>query len=69
MDSNGEQLVANGTMCLKLFDTEMEKEIAVGVNWPYDTLNKDECIISKTLSSDFGIQVGDIVQLRILWTA
>ena len=48
-DSGGEEIAPNGTMCLKMIDTEQEKKIDVGVSWPFEKLKKGECIIS----SDF----------------
>lgn len=48
-DSDGEEIAPNGTMCLKMIDTEQEKKIDAGVSWPFEKLKKGECIIS----SDF----------------
>ena len=33
-------------MCFKWIDTEQEKEINVGVSWPYDKLEPNECLVS-----------------------
>ena len=45
-DSEGEELAKEGTICLKMIDTKREREIAVGVGWPYKKLAYGECIIS-----------------------
>ena len=51
-------MAADGTMCLKIFDTEQEKKIDVGVSWPFEKLGPDECIISEDFAN-VGIKVGD----------
>jgi len=45
-------------MCLKMIDTEQEKSIDLGVSWPYEKLQKGECIIAVDFASD-GVEVGD----------
>ena len=45
-NTQGTQLVENGTMCLKWLDTEQEKAINVGVSWPYEKLEQYECLVS-----------------------
>mmetsp|Transcript_34277 Transcript_34277/g.42350 ORF Transcript_34277/g.42350 Transcript_34277/m.42350 type:complete len:127 (+) Transcript_34277:367-747(+) len=57
-DKNGEKLSSDGTMCLKMIDTEQEKSIDLGVSWPYEKLQKGECIIAVDFASD-GVEVGD----------
>ena len=47
-------------MCLKFIDTEQEKKINVGVKWPYERLEKNECIISSSFAKK-GVSVGDEV--------
>ena len=37
-DSAGVELAVNGTMCLKMIDTDQEKKIEAGVNWPFEKL-------------------------------
>ena len=48
------------TMCLKFIDSEQERKIGVGVHWPFEKLEKNECIISSNFASK-GIKVGDVV--------
>ena len=47
-------------MCLKFIDSEQERKIGVGVDWPFEKLEKNECIISSNFASK-GINVGDVV--------
>ena len=47
-------------MCVKFIDTEQEKEIAVGVGWPYEKMGPGECIIGSEFKSQ-GVNVGDDV--------
>lgn len=65
-DASGTQLVTNGTMCMKFIDTEQEKEIDLGVSWPYEKLEPGECIISADFDDE--VKVGDKVQILISWT-
>ena len=54
-------------MCLKFIDSEKEKDIGVGVSWPYEKLEKNECLIA----SDFalkGVSVGDEVRIIVQWS-
>ena len=48
-DTDGNDLAPPDTMCLKFIDTDQEREIGVGVMWPYEKLQLGECLIS----SDF----------------
>ena len=57
-NTQGEQIVSNGTMCLKWIDTEQEKKINLGVSWPYEKLEPYECIVSSDLK-DNGVKKGD----------
>ena len=45
-DYKGDLLAPNGTMCLKFIDSEKEKEIELGMSWPYEKLEPYECLIS-----------------------
>ena len=45
-DYKNDLLAPNGTMCLKFIDTEKEKEIELGMSWPYEKLEPHECLIS-----------------------
>ena len=65
-DQDGKEIAANGTMCLKMIDTDQEKKIDAGVSWPYKKLDYGECI----LPSDFhhSVKVGDRVFINIVWS-
>ena len=65
-DASGAYLAANGTMCLKFIDSDKEKEINVGVSWPYDKMKKGECIIADDFALK-GVNVGDIVTIKVQW--
>ena len=56
-------------MCVQFSDTQMEKDIQVGVGWPYEALGKNECILSSSIEEEYGVQEGDTVQLKFLWSA
>lgn len=47
-------------MCLKMIDTEKEKNIDLGVSWPYEKLEYGECIIAAAFA-ETGVKVGDTV--------
>ena len=37
-------------------DSQREKEIDLGPDWPYDPMEKDECIINKEIADEFDIK-------------
>ena len=37
------------------FDTELEKSIGIGLEWPFGPLKMDECVINKNLQSELGV--------------
>lgn len=45
--ATGQKIATDGTMCVSMIDTDQEKEIGVGVSWPFEKLGPKECIISK----------------------
>lgn len=63
----GSQLAPNGTMCLKWLDTDKEKEIGVGVSWPYEKLSPFECLISETFGRESGLKKGDQFVISVYW--
>ena len=63
----GEQIVANGTMCMKWLDTEQEKKINLGVSWPYEKLAPYECLVASELGQQ-GVKVGDQIIITVSWT-
>lgn len=50
-------------MCLKFIDTEQEKDIDVGVSWPYEKLEPYECLIAQEFADEKGVAVGDSVTI------
>ena len=46
----------------------MEKDIQAGVGWPFEPLEKDECIVSSALGTTYGVQEGETLQIKILMT-
>ena len=60
MDAAGTTLEPDGTMCLKMIDTEREKKIDLGVSWPFEKLEYGECIVAADLAEK-GVKVGDTV--------
>ena len=67
-DANGNDLAPSNSMCLKFIDTEQEKEIGVGVTWPYEKLQLGECLISSDFER-YGVSVGDKVHASVSWIA
>lgn len=55
-------------MCLKFFDTEKEREIDLGVTWPYKKLAPYECLLADSFA-DLGIAEGDAVRVHMNWTS
>ena len=67
-NTEGSDLASNGTMCIKWLDTEQEKNIDVGVGWPYDKLGPYECLIPSTFASSAGVVNGDKIVINIAWS-
>ena len=67
MNSEGTEIAQNGTMCLKFMDTEKEKEIDLGVGWPYTAMEPYECMISSEFLNK-AIKVGDKVKIKVIWS-
>ena len=65
-DQDGNELAKNGTMCLKMIDTDQEKKIDAGVSWPYKKLEYGECIIPHDFHKT--LKVGDKVFININWS-
>ena len=40
-------------------DTEREKEIGLGPDWPFEPMKETECIINKEIANKYDIKVGD----------
>ena len=49
--------------CLGFIDTEREKEISIGVDYPFDPLEPGECLVP-TDYKDEGIKINDTVTLN-----
>lgn len=50
-----------------VINTELEKNIDLGVAWPYTALQEGECLIASSLRSEWdGVEVGDTVWID-LW--
>ena len=47
-----------------LWDTQREKDINLGASYPFEPLEKGECIISSTFAST-GISIGDTLKIKI----
>ena len=58
-----------GPINLILIDTEREKEIGLGPDWPYKPLGPGECIISRvfadTIYDDYDVGIGDKLDLNV----
>ena len=50
--------------CLGFIDTEREKEISIGVGYPFDPLGPGECLVPSDYEEDEGIKVNDTVTLN-----
>ena len=49
---------------LMLWDTEREKHVQLGVSYPFEALQKGECILNSKLKQK-GISVGDVIGLSV----
>jgi hypothetical protein len=41
--------------------TDREKEIDLGVSWPYEAIPTGECIVNQEIFVNLGYKVGDII--------
>ena len=46
-------------------DTQREKDIGLGPDWPYGVLNEGECIAASTFGDDYEIKDGDTIYFQI----
>ena len=54
-------------MCLKFIDTEKERDIEVGLSWPYQKLEPYECLISDEFYQK-GVIHGDKINITLSMT-
>ena len=50
---------------LTLIDTELEKEIEIGRDYPYEAIPEGECLIAEETALSHGLTEGDEFHLRI----
>ena len=48
--------------CIMFMDTEREKQIKLGTDYPFDALGAGECILPNSYTA-YGLKVGDTVNL------
>jgi hypothetical protein len=46
-----------------MIDTEREKEIGIGTDWPYGPIPPQGCTMSTTIAGKWGLAVGDKIQM------
>jgi hypothetical protein len=51
--------------CVMLIDTEREKEIEIGVTYPYPPLGPGECLIPEAKKEFLEVEIGDRVIVEI----
>ena len=51
-----------------LMDTEREKQIGLGPNYPFEKLAAGECIISTIMGDEFGIEAGDHIKISMQYS-
>ena len=51
--------------CIMTMDTEREKEIGLGTLYPYGKLAPGECIINSFWHEEYGLGIGDQVQISL----
>lgn len=50
---------------IRVIDTDLERKMGLGRDYPYDALDEGECIIHPKLATDLGANIGDIVFVDI----
>ena len=58
---------SRGEFCLLLIDTELEKSIGLGTEYPFGKLDAGECIVSPIFENN-GYSVGDTVRVYVWLT-
>ena len=58
--------LTNGTSTFMLIDTEREKEIALGVDWPFAQLGPGECVLSLAFKDQLDLKEGDQLDISLL---
>ena len=44
-------------------DTDLEKELDLGASWPFEALDKDECIISTKIAQEGDFKINDTIKM------
>ena len=52
-------------MRVTLINTDREKEIELGVNYPYGPLKQGECLLASAQQANLKVQVGHQIQLNV----
>ena len=45
-------------------DTEREKQINIGPNWPYGPLAEGECIASDKFEASYNVKIGETINFH-----
>ena len=45
-------------------DTEREKQLNIGPDWPYGPLAEDECIASDKFENSYQVKIGDTINFH-----
>ena len=48
---------------LNMWDTEYEKSIEIGTSYPFEPLQKGECIVPSSWRDAFNVGIGDIIRV------
>lgn len=51
--------------CLMLFDTDRERDIGLGVRYPFKALEEGECVIHERMATALRLKVGDIFYVKV----
>lgn len=62
--SDAYQADAEG-VCIMFMDTDREKEIGLGADYPYEPLGPGECVLPEIAESTYNFNVGDELKLSI----
>ena len=53
------------TMNLRIIDTDLEKHMGLGRDYPFEAMGEGECIVHKKLARDLGVSKGDLIFVDI----
>jgi hypothetical protein len=54
--------------CLMLMDTALEKAMSLGVTYPFNSLEQNQCVVSERFKAQLNVEIGDKMTVLVYMT-